>query len=219
MSPDEVMSRDAVTARDEAKSRVEGPAPPQPPALENPQLVILGDIEIASTERFLCRLREIEESDDDLVLELTTLGGDAEMARRIVLEIDRVRRQRRARGRGRFLFLGKTIVYSAGITIMAAFPPADRWLSGDTMLMIHGRTLEKTIELSGPIRASLPQVDALHDEIKAGLALEEEGFARLVEGSAVPLEELRAKAAHSWFLSAAEAQRRGLVAGIWKPAP
>jgi hypothetical protein len=101
---------------------------------------------------------------------------------------------------------------------MSAFPPADRWLSADTMLMIHGRSLEKSIELSGPMRASLPQVDALHEEIKAGLELEEQGFARLIEGSAIPLEELRAKAVHSWFLTAAEAQRRGLVAGIWNPA-
>ena len=210
------MSREEVGTGDGART---APAPPQPPALDHPHITLLGDIEIASTERFLTRLQEVAEERGDLVLELTTLGGDAEMARRIVLEIGRVRDQRQARGGGRFLFLGKTIVYSAGVTIMSAFPPADRWLSTDTVLMIHGRTLDKTVELSGPMRASLPQVDALHDEIEAGLALEDEDFARLVEGSAIPLDELRSRAAHSWFLAAAEAQRRGLVAGIWTPAP
>jgi hypothetical protein len=51
---------------------------------------------------------------------VTTLGGDAEMARRILLEIDRVRQWRQGRGGSRFLFLGKTIVYSAGVTITTA---------------------------------------------------------------------------------------------------
>jgi ATP-dependent protease ClpP protease subunit len=37
--------------------------------------------------------------------------------------------------------LGRTIVYSAGVTIMAAFPRADRWLSLDTRVMIHRRQL------------------------------------------------------------------------------
>jgi len=190
------------------------PRAPSPRALDRPQITLLGDISAASTERFLARLQEVAGENGDLVLELTTLGGDAEMARRIVLEIDRVRERRG----GRFLFLGKTIVYSAGITIMSAFAPADRWLSADTMLMIHGRTLDKTLDLSGPMRASLPQVEALRDEIIAGLALEDQGFARVVEGSQIALDELREKATRSWYLTAAEALRRGVVAGIWAPA-
>jgi len=192
----------------------QAPTAPPPRALDRPQITLLGDISAASTERFLARLQEVAGENGDLVLELTTLGGDAEMARRIVLEIDRVRERRG----GRFLFLGKTIVYSAGITIMSAFAPADRWLSADTMLMIHGRTLDKTLDLSGPMRASLPQVEALRDEIIAGLALEDQGFARVVEGSQIALDELREKATRSWYLTAAEALRRGVVAGIWAPA-
>jgi ATP-dependent protease ClpP protease subunit len=193
--------------------RQDTPAAPQPRALDQPQITLLGDITDASTERFLSRLQEVAGTEGDLVLELTTLGGDAEMARRIVQEIERVREKRG----GRFLFLGKTIVYSAGVTIMSAFPPAERWLSADAMLMIHGRTLDKTLDLSGPMRASLPQVEALRDEMVAGLALEDQGFARLVEGTAIPFGELREKASRSWYLTAAEARRRGLVAGIWTP--
>jgi ATP-dependent Clp protease, protease subunit len=181
-----------------------------PAALDRPQLSILGDIETASAERFLGQLKEAEKIEGDLVLEVTTIGGDAEMARRIVLEIERVRERRP----GRFLFLGKTIVYSAGVTIMSAFPCTDRWLTADTMLMIHGRKLEKTIELSGPMRASLPQVDALHAEIENGLMQEEKGFKRLIDGCDIGYDELYEKALYNWYLGAQEALERRLVAGI-----
>ena len=182
-----------------------------PSALARPQLSIFGDIETASAERLLCRMGELADEEGDLVLEVTTIGGDAEMARRIVLDIEQVR----ARRGGRFLCLGKTIVYSAGVTIMSAFPRADRWLSPDTRLMIHGRQLEKTLTLSGPMRASLPQIDGLHAEIRNGLQLEEEGFRRLIEGSDITLDELLGKATHNWYLTAQEAVERGLVAGLY----
>jgi hypothetical protein len=187
-------------------------APAAPPsALANPQLSLFGEVETASAERFLSGLREAAQDEGDLVVELTTLGGDAEMARRIVLEIEQVRAMRK----GRLLFLGKTVVYSAGISIMSAFPRADRWLSRDTVLMIHGRTLEKTIELQGPMRASLPQIEALRAEIENGLRLEEEGFRRLIDGSDIGWDELVQKTAHSWYLTADEAVERRLVAGIY----
>ena len=108
------------------------------------------------------------------------------MARRIVLETQYARK----RIAGRLLFLGKTVVYSAGITIMCGFEKEERWLAGDTMLMIHGRKLDKTVEISGPIRASLPQLQALQAQIETGIAFEDENFRRLIAGSDVSFEEI-----------------------------
>jgi ATP-dependent protease ClpP protease subunit len=191
-------------ARDETLAKT------HPAILDRPQISLVGDIDKFSVERFLDQLGQAEQAGGDVALELTTLGGDAEMARRIVLEIDRAR----TRLRGRLLFLGKTVVYSAGTTIMSAFPRGDRWLSEDAMLMIHCRKLDKTVEVSGPIRASLPQVNALKAQLETGIALEERNFRRLIEGSDVSLDEMFERALHNWYLSAEDALGRGLVGGI-----
>ncbi len=185
-----------------------------PQILDQPQISLVGDVDKFSVERFLDQLGKAEQAGGDIALELTTLGGDPEMARRIVLEIDRAR----ARLSGRFLFLGKTVVYSAGATIMSAFPCRDRWLSSDAMLMIHGRKLDRTVEISGPIRASIPMVEALLAQLKTGIAHEEENFRRLIDDCDVSPEEVRQKALHNWYLPAREALERGLIAGIWDPA-
>ena len=191
-------------ARDESRTGS------HPAILDRPQISLLGDIDKYAVERLLDQLDRAEQAGGDVALEVTTLGGDPDLARRIVLEIDRAR----ARLSGRFLFLGKTVVYSAGVTIMSAFPCRDRWLSADTMLMIHGRKLEKTVELSGPIRASIPMVEALLAQLKTGTARDEENFRRLIHGCDITPEELRQNALHNWYLDAGEALRRGLVAGL-----
>lgn len=178
--------------------------------LASRRVSLLGEINQQLVETFLGRLGDLADEDGDIAIEVTTPGGDAEMARRIVLEIDLLRAGRR----GRVLFLGKTMVYSAGTTIMSAFPRADRYLASDAMLMIHCRQLEKTLEIDGPIRASLPKVESLCRQIEAGIAIEEESFRRLVEGSAVTLEELDARALYNWYLPAAEALRLGLVSAV-----
>lgn len=187
-------------------------APPK--VLAAPQISLVGDIDKFSVEKFLDQLRQAEQAGGDIALEITTLGGDAEMARRLVLEIDSAR----ARLSGRLLFLGKTVVYSAGTTIMAAFPRCDRWLAADTMLMVHCRKLEKTVELSGPIRASIPMVEALLQQLNVGVGLEKEHMRRLIEGSDIEWDELWEKALHNWYIPAGEAVERNLVAGIWNPA-
>ncbi len=195
-------------ARSDEQTRPEATA-----ILQSPQISLIGEIDKYSVQNFVDQLHEAEKAGGDLALELTTLGGDPDMARRIVLEIDTAR----MRLPGRFLFLGKTVVYSAGVTIMSAFPCRDRWLAADATLMIHGRKLEQTIELSGPIRASLPMVQALLAQLETGIAFEEENFLRLIDGCDVEIEELRQKALHNWYLTAEEALLRGLVTGIWKP--
>lgn len=195
-------------ARSDDRSRHAPPA-----VLAAPQVSLVGDIDKSSVEKFLDQLHRAEQGEGDIALEVTTLGGDAEMGRRLMLEIDAARA--RLTGR-RFLFLGKTVVYSAGTTIMSAFPKADRWLAEDAMLMIHCRKLEKTLELTGPIRSSIPEVEALLNQLKVGLDLEKQHFGRLIEGSDVSMDELWEKALFNWYLTPREAVDRGLAAGIWQ---
>jgi hypothetical protein len=111
-------------------------------------------------------------------------------------------------------FLGKTIVYSAGVTIMSAFPSEDRYLTRDTMLLIHCRQLEKTIESSGPMRSSLPKIEAARAQIQVGNGFEDQNFRRLVQGSDVSIDEMFEKALHNWYMPAADAMKRGLVADL-----
>jgi ATP-dependent protease ClpP protease subunit len=182
-----------------------------PPSLDKPQIRLLGEVNETMVETFLNGLAEAEKGGGDIVVEITTGGGDAELARRLVLEVERGRS--RLPGR-RLLFLGKTQVQSAGITLMSAFPRQDRFLTRDTVLLIHSRQLETSIDISGPMRASLAEVIALKEQIELGLSLEEENFRRLIEGSDVTLEELCGKARHSWYLPADEALKLRLVAGL-----
>ena len=190
-------------ARDPSAAR-----PPQ--CLAWPQISLFGEVGEAMLGTFLDQLRKAEESGEDIALEITTLGGDAELGRRLVLEVEDARRRMRCR----FVFLGKTVVYSAGATLMSAFPREDRYLTRDAVVMIHCRQLDSRVEISGPMRLSLPRIEALKRQIETGLKLEAQGFRRLIEGSDVTLDELWERAVHSWYLPAAEALERGLVAGI-----
>jgi ATP-dependent protease ClpP protease subunit len=182
-----------------------------PSCLDSPQISLLGEVNERSIEQFLSGMAEAEKGSGDIALEVTTAGGDADLARRLVLEIERSRERL---GRRRLLFLGKTQVYSAGVTLMSAFPCHDRYLTRDTVLLIHGRQLETTVEISGPMRGSLPEVIALKERIDLGLRLEEENFGRLIRGCDISIEEICERAVHDWYVPAEEAHRRGLVAAI-----
>ena len=182
-----------------------------PASVLNPQISLMGEVTEEMARSLRDQLRGLDPGDDPVVVEMTTLGGDAEFARRMVLEIDEARARLRSR---RLVFLGKTVVYSAGVTVMSAFPRADRFLAADAVLLIHCRQLEKTVEVQGPMRASLPQVEALCHQMKMGIELEQENFERLIEGSSVRLDELFEKALYNWYVPAEEALALGLVAGI-----
>ena len=180
--------------------------------LHSPDIRLLGEVNEDMLQTLLSGFQEAEGGGGPVVLEITTLGGDAEIGRRIVFEIDLARE--RLKGR-RLVFVGKTVVYSAGTTIMSAFPPEDRFLCCDAVLLIHCRQLERTIEVSGPIRASIPKIDALSEQLKLGVELEEKGFERLIAGTDVGMDELLEKALHNWYVPAEEARKRRLVAGIF----
>jgi len=160
------------------------------------------------TEKLIAGLAD--GGDDDIAIELTTIGGDAEMARRMVLEIALARRRRR----GRLLFLGKSAVYSAGVTIMSAFPRCDRFLTADTVLLLHERQLSETVEMSGSIRASLALLRTKQAELENGLRLEQQTFDRLAAGTGLSADQIRSRAEHAWYVTAKEAVQLGLVEAL-----
>ena len=175
--------------------------------LDHAHACLLGELTEDRAAEFLRQLAELPQNAATLVVAVTTNGGDAELARRIVLEVGLVRKRL---GR-RLVFVGKTQVHSAGVTIMSAFPRRDRYLSRDTTLLIHSRQLEKSVDVAGPMALSLPRIKALLAEMER---LEQEGFAGLIEGSDIGMDELQRRAPESWYMTADEALRRGLVQAL-----
>lgn len=181
-----------------------------PDFLLEPQIRLIGEVNEEMVERFIDGVAAVPDEVVAITVELTTAGGDAEMGRRLALEVRLARRRRKPR----LVLLGKTEVFSAGVTVMAAFPREDRYLTDDCVLLIHCRQLEKTVEVSGPLGASLHQLNGLVEQAKLGIRLEREGFEELIEDSDVTLEELQKKALDNWYLTAKEALDRRLVAGL-----
>jgi len=153
---------------------------------------------------------DLRDDEAEIAIEVTTPGGDADLARRLSQAI----LQARERLDARFLFLGVSQVHSAGVSFMAAFPREDRYLTRDAILLIHGRRLERTIELSGPVRGTLAHLRSLTAQVELGIELEEEGFRQLIRGSDIAFDEIVHNSRFNWYLRAEEALERGLVAGL-----
>jgi ATP-dependent protease ClpP protease subunit len=159
---------------------------------------------------FLDRLNDVRRQGAHVVMELNTQGGDADVARRIALEIRLF-----ARHCGRQAFcVGKTNVYSAGVTIFAAFRPETRYLTDDAVLLVHERHVEHQMQLNEPIRAALQTVREQLNLLERAHELEMEGFRELVAGSKISVEELYDRATRNYYLSATEALELGLISRI-----
>ncbi len=187
---------------------VQSSSPPE--ALFKPRIRLDGDVGDGMFRAFRDGFDAACAGPDPVTVELTTFGGDADVARRIAGD---VRLFRELTGR-RALFFGRTVVYSAGTVIMGGFARDDRWLTRDCVLMIHGRRLDKTLELNGPLAVERTRAEALIAEIDMGLKVEREAFRALIAGSDVGEEELIRRCRRHWYLDAEEALRRGLVAGL-----
>jgi ATP-dependent protease ClpP protease subunit len=186
------------------------PAPPVPAALSQaPAIRLYGSVDQSMLAEFL-RQRAEAPAEGPIVFELSTSGGDADVGRRIAQEI------RAWRGGGAALyFLGKSYVYSAGVTVMAAFARERRFLTADCELLVHERRLSKTLQLDGALHACMVQVKSALAEIVSGQRLERAGFADLVQGSSLSLADLEARVREcDWYVPAAEARELGLVGGI-----
>ena len=183
----------------------------------NPIPSLKADIALAGTvddemlKTFADQLARSASKDGALVLELTTSGGDADIARRIAQDI----RIARELERKDLWFLGKSTVYSGGVTVMSAFPVGRRFLTRDAVLLIHERRLQKELKLDGALRASIAQVKDLLAELENGQALATDGFRDLIHGSAVSMEALMAHVLDAnWYVRADEALALQLIGGI-----
>ncbi|QFU16761.1 peptidase S14 [Microvirga thermotolerans] len=182
---------------------------PDAPHLAKPDIRLYGSVDDAMFHDFQDKLSKLPEG-RPVVVELMTFGGDADVGRRIALE---VRLARRRTGQD-FYFLGKTVVYSSGVTVMAAFPRANRYLTRDTVLLIHGRRMDKQVHFTGSLSTCIQIAKDTLAQLETGVRLEREGFAELIAGSDVGEEEIFRLAETSWYLTADEALSRGLIAGI-----
>lgn len=144
-----------------------------------------------------------------MVVELSTLGGDPEVARMMGEDV----RFHTDTSAGRtIVFLGKAAIYSAGTTFMSFFARDNRYLTRGARLMIH--ELTKTLKLKGPLTTLIAPVEAQLNELRASIAIQNEGFENLVRGSSVTLEEVLERAPSNWYVEANEAKRLGLVADV-----
>ena len=143
-----------------------------------------------------------------VVVELSTLGGDPEVARMMGED---VRFQSELSPQRRFVFLGKAAIYSAGTTFMSFFARENRYVTRGSRLMIHERKLSKTLAIDGPLTTCLATVQATLNEIECSIAIQNEGFENLVRGSQVTVEEVIRRAPSNWYVEAKEAKRLGLV--------
>lgn len=166
-----------------------------------------GRIEDETLTTFYDQLARAREAHEPIVLELSTNGGTAEVGRRIASEIRLLQDYEGLKP----IFFGKTTVYSAGVTIMSAFPRECRFLTSDCELLIHGRQLDRTLEVTGAVASSLPKVKALVAEMETALELEDENFENLIRGSNLSLDEVKQRSTSNWYLTAKQALDYRLV--------
>jgi ATP-dependent protease ClpP protease subunit len=179
------------------------------PLLARPQVHLSGPVDQAMYASFREQIAAAPAS-GTLVIAISTLGGDPEVAR---LMGDEVRLIREYEGR-ELLFLGKVAVYSAGATFMAAFPVDKRFLTHGTRIMVHERIMNSTITLSGPLKSLTATLRAKLHEIEHSVRIEEEGFRDLVRGSNITFEEMCDRAPANWYIDAREARELGLILDV-----
>jgi ATP-dependent protease ClpP protease subunit len=177
---------------------------------KQPSILLSGPVDCEMYKDFRRQL-EHTGADSLVVVELSTLGGDPEVARMMGEDI---RYHSDLNPDRHFAFLGKAAIYSAGTTFMSFFARGNRYLTRGTRLMIHERKLNKVLNIDGPLTSCIATVKATLHEIEASIAIQNEGFENLVRGSSVEMPELLAKAPYNWYIEAQEAKTLGLVRDV-----
>lgn len=176
-------------------------------AFKSPAIVLSGVVDYEMYTKFRAQFDRAS-NEDIVVTELSTLGGDPEVARMMGEDIRFASEMEPQR---RFVFLGKAAIYSAGTTFMSFFARHNRYLARGTRLMIHERKLSKQLVIDGPLTTCIAVVKATLNEIECSIAIQNEGFQNLIVGSTVTLDEILQRAPSNWYLEAQEAKTLGLV--------
>lgn len=178
-------------------------------SFSKPGIRLMGNVDESMVSEFLRQQAEVDPT-CPVVLELSTSGGHADIGRRISHELAAWQQSGQE-----VHFLGKTFVYSAGVTIMASIPPARRCLTADCELLVHERKMKKVLHLEGALRGCRSLVQDALAEIDSGQRLERAGFAQLVDGTGLTLDDVLARVMErDWYLTAREALRLGLVGRV-----
>lgn len=184
-------------------------APLDPAMFRSPAVILSGPVDYAMYRNFR---DQFDKAGGDLVVTvLSTLGGDPEVARMMGEDIRYASETSPGR---RFVFLGKAAIYSAGTTFMSFFARSNRYLTRGTRLMIHERKMAKDLRVEGPLTTCIASLKATLNEIEASIEIQNEGFANLVKGSSVTMEEVLQKAPSNWYIEAKEAEALGLIQAV-----
>lgn len=179
-------------------------------AFKSPSILLSGTVDYDMYRAFRDQLAQAPAT-GLVAIELSTLGGDPEVARMMGED---VRFHSDLSPERRFVFLGKAAIYSAGTTFMSFFATPNRYLTRGARLMIHERKLTKTLEISGPLTSCIATVKATLNEIEASIIIQNEGFENLIRGSQVTMDEVLQRAPSNWYIEANEALALGLVAAV-----
>jgi hypothetical protein len=182
----------------------------QPQDFDKPAILLCGPVDYDMYKSFRSQLDGAERK-GVIVTELSTLGGDPEVARMMGEDI---RFHSENSPECRFAFLGKAAIYSAGTTFMSFFAIENRYLTRGARLMIHERKLDKHLQINGPLTTCVATVTAALHEIEASIAIQNEGFENLIRGSTVTMDEVLQRAPGNWYIEANAAKALGLVAEI-----
>ncbi|MGB7977107.1 MAG: peptidase S14 [Roseiarcus sp.] len=182
----------------------------QPKDFGSPAILLGGPVDYDMCKNFRSQL-DASKREGLVVTELSTLGGDPEVARMMGEDI----RFHSENSRNcRFVFLGKAAIYSAGTTFMSFFSIENRYLTRGTRLMVHERKLDKQLHINGPLTTCVATVTAALHEIEASIAIQNEGFENLIRGTKVTMNEVLSRAPGNWYIEANEAKSLGLVADV-----
>lgn len=181
-----------------------------PTMFRQPAILLSGTVDYAMYNNFRGQL-DAAPPEGLVVVELSTLGGDPEVARMMGEDI---RFHSEIAPERRFVFLGKAAIYSAGTTFMSFFARPNRYLTRGTRLMIHERKMNTTLNVEGPLTTCTATLEATLNEIRESIRIQNEGFQNLIAGSKVTIEEVLRRAPSNWYIEAQQAAELGLVEAV-----
>lgn len=198
-----------------ARSGESGPAHEETDPLRamdfaNPAVLLAGTVDYAMYTGFRNQIASAP-ARGLVVIELSTLGGDPEVARMMGED---VRFHSETQPSRRFVFLGKAAIYSAGATFMSFFSRDNRYLTRGTRLMIHERKMKAKLVIDGPLTTCVAGLKAKLHEIEQSIAIQNEGFENLIRGSQVTMEDVLRRAPENWYIEAVEARQLGLIRDV-----